>query len=248
MERVAYERFALLEDSHFWFVSRRAIFFDVLDRLLRGRRDLEVLEIGCGAGGMIAPLQRYGRVTGMDIDVEYLGFCRERGFDRVLCGSGEELPFPDAAFDLVALFDAIEHIPDEHRAMQEIARVLKPGGRAFFTVPAYEWLWSNNDDIAHHQRRYTKGRLRKAMQRAGLEVGRISYYNTFLLPLIVPSVLLTKLRGRLGMLPEGYNNTTVPVPKPLNWLFTRIMSGERHLIRAFDLPLGHSILGWAERV
>lgn len=247
MERVAYERFAELEDTHFWFVSRRRIFFDLLDRALAGRRNLRVLEVGCGAGGMLGPLQRYGRVTGMDIDREYLGYCRNRGFGRLLCGSGHDLPFADATFDVVALFDTLEHIPDEARALAEVRRVLRPGGTVFVSAPAYEWLWSNNDDIAHHQRRYTRGRLRRALEGAGLHTEKVSYFNTLLLPLIVPSVFWQKFVGWLGRLPAGFNNTTVRVPAPLNWLFTRMMSGERFALRHADLPLGHSLLAIARR-
>lgn len=247
MERIAYERFRELEKTHFWFLSRRAIFFDVLDRALPATKDLTVLEIGCGAGGMLVPLQCYGDVHGMDIDVEYLRFCKERGFPKVLAGSGHDLPFADASYDLVALFDCLEHIPDEGRALREILRVMKPGGHVFFSVPAYEWLWSNNDDIAHHQRRYTKSRLVRALRDAGFEVRRASYFNAFLLPLIIPSVLIQKLRGALGWLPEGYNNTSVPVPKPLNWIFTKLMSGERFALRGFDLPFGHSLIAVARR-
>jgi SAM-dependent methyltransferase len=247
MERVAYERFAQLEDTHFWFVSRRRIFFDLLDRIVDGRTGLRVLEIGCGAGGMLEPLRRYGAVHGMDIDREYLRYCRRRGFDRVLCGSGHDLPFADSSFDLVALFDTLEHIPDEQRALSEVRRVLAPGGTVFVSVPAYQWLWSNNDVIAHHQRRYTAGRLRRALRSAGLQVKRATYFNALLLPLIVPSVLWQKLMGRLGRLPEGYNNTSVPVPKPLNRLFTHVMSGERLWLRAADLPFGHSLIAVAGR-
>ena len=247
MDRVAYERFAKLENTHFWFLSRRAIFFDVLDRVLTGARNLRVLEIGCGAGGMMGPLQRYGTVHGMDIDVEYLRYCKERGLPRVLAGSGHDLPFTDQGFDLVALFDCLEHIPDEGRALREIHRVVRPGGHVFFSVPAYEWLWSNNDDIAHHQRRYTKRRLRTALRSAGFEVLRASYFNALLLPLIIPSVLIQKLRGKLGLLPKGYHNTSVAIPGPLNWLFTKLMSAERFAIRKCDLPFGHSLIAVARR-
>ena len=247
MERIAYERFRNLEKTHFWFLSRRAIFFDVLDRALPRTEGLTVLEIGCGAGGMLVPLQCYGEVHGMDIDVEYLRYCKERGFRNVLAGSGHDLPFADASYDLVALFDCLEHIPDEGRALREIHRVVKPGGHVFFSVPAYEWLWSNNDDIAHHQRRYTKTRLVRALRDAGFEVRRASYFNALLLPIIIPSVMVQKLRGALGLLPEGYNNTSVPVPKLLNWLFTKLMSSERFALRLSNLPLGHSLIAVAKR-
>ena len=103
MDRIAYESFAKLEDSHFWFVSRRRIFFDLLDRTLpdAASGNLKILEIGCGAGGLMGPMRRYGQVHGLDIDREYVEFCKKRGFERVLCGSGYELPFADQSFDLV---------------------------------------------------------------------------------------------------------------------------------------------------
>ncbi|GDY02830.1 methyltransferase [Planctomycetota bacterium] len=247
MDRIAYATFAKLEDSHFWFVSRRRIFFDLLDRELRGESALRVLEVGCGAGGMLGPLQRYGTVHGLDIDRDYVQYCAQRGFQRVLCGSGYELPFPDASFDLVCLFDTIEHIPEEQLAMAEIARVLKPGGRVFFSVPAYQWLWSQNDKIAHHCRRYTAGRLRLALQSAGLAVRRMSYFNAFLLPLIVPAILLQKLRERFGKLPDGYNNTSVQMPSLLNRMFTAVMSSERWFLRWLSFPVGHSLLCIAKK-
>jgi SAM-dependent methyltransferase len=247
MDRVAYETFARLEDSHFWFVSRRRIFFDLLDRELGGRTDLRILEVGCGAGGMLGPLQRYGQVMGIDIDAEYVAFCKNRGFTRVACGSGYELPFADQSFDLVCLFDTMEHIPDEARALREVRRVLVPGGRLFVSVPAYEFLWSQNDKIAHHCRRYTKGRLRKALVGAGLQPRRLTYFNAFLLPLIVPAVLWQKLRERLGLLPPDYNNTSVRIARPINWLFTAVMSSERRWLRWLDFPCGHSLIGLADR-
>lgn len=247
MDRVAYETFRELEHHHFWFVSRRRIFFDELDRLLPQADHRAVLEIGCGAGGMLGPLQRYGDVSGLDIDHEFVGVCRERGFERVLCGSGYELPYGDCTFDLVCLFDTIEHIPDDEQALREVRRVLKPGGSVFVSVPAYQWLWSQNDKTAHHFRRYTATRLRDVMRRAELVPARVSYFNTFLLPLIVPSVLWQKLMDRLGRLPAGYNNMSVKLAPWLNRLFTAIMSGERHFLKWLTFPLGHSVFALARK-
>ncbi|MCA8953679.1 MAG: class I SAM-dependent methyltransferase [Planctomycetes bacterium] len=262
MDRVAYETFRELEHSHFWFVSRRRIFFDQLDRLLPASPTMsattgqngepptarrQVLEIGCGAGGMLGPLQRYGEVAGLDIDHEFVGVCRERGFPNVLCGSGYELPFRDEVFDLVCLFDTLEHIPDEAQALREVLRVLRPGGALFVSVPCYQWLWSQNDKTAHHCRRYTATRLRRVLAGAGLRPVRVSYFNTFLLPLIVPSVLWQKLMDRLGRLPQGYNNMSVELSPWLNRAFTGVMSSERLPLRWLRFPLGHSAFALARR-
>lgn len=247
MELTAYLTFAALEDKHFWFVSRRRIFFDLLDRALRGKQDLDVLEIGCGTGGMLGAMQRYGRVHGVDVAKDFVAYCKQRGYQRVLTGSGYELPLASERFDVVGLFDTMEHIEDDQRALQEVRRVLRPGGIAFVSVPAYQFLWSQNDRIAHHCRRYTAPRLRRVMEAAGLRLKRLSYFNTFLFPLILPAVLTQKLLARLGRLPKDYNNASVPMPGPLNKLFTWIMSSERYLLRRISFPFGHSLLAIAER-
>lgn len=196
MEISVYEQFARLEEEHFWFQGRRAIFFDLLEQSLSetasgtastnseasNGQARQILEIGCGAGGMLGPLARFGNVTGLDISREYLQFCHSRGHRRIVTGSGYELPFRDHSFDLVALFDVIEHIEDDLQVLREVRRVLRPGGRVFISVPAYQFLFSQNDRVAHHLRRYTASKLRKNLNAAGLQPAKLTYFNTFLFP------------------------------------------------------------------
>ncbi len=245
MEANVYEQFAELEHHHFWFIGRRQIFFDQLDRMLAGKRGLAILEVGCGAGGMLGPLAKYGKVTGLDISRDYIAYCKSRGHERVLTGSGYELPFADASFDVVTAFDTIEHIPDDERVLAELRRVMKPGGLVFVTVPAYQFLYSQNDRVAHHQRRYTATMLAQRMTRAGLAVQKISYFNTFLFPLILPAVLVLKLKERLFGLPDGQTNLSHRFAGPVNALFGWIMSSERWLLRNMEFPFGHSLFAAA---
>ena len=247
MELSVYEQFAQLEEGHFWFRGRRTIFFDLIEQYLASEppRPREILEIGCGAGGMLGPLGRFGRVTGMDISHDYMQYCRSRGHERVVTGSGYQLPFQDGSFDMVALFDVIEHIEDDLQVLKEVRRVLKPGGQVFISVPAYQFLFSQNDRVAHHLRRYTSTRLKSRLVEAGLAPAKLTYFNTFLFPLILPAVLVLKLKEKLFGLPEGLTNLSHEFKEPVNSVFAWIMGAERWLLRHIEFPFGHSLIALA---
>lgn len=245
MEASVYDQFAVLERNHFWFRGRREIFFDLIERELGDQRDLEILEVGCGPGGMMAPLSRYGHVHGLDIALDAMRYCRDRGFREVVTGSGTELPFADASFDMIALFDAIEHIPDHARVLDEVRRVLRPGGFVFVSVPAYQFLYSQNDRLVHHQRRYTKRQLTALLEAAGLRPRRVTYFNTFLFPLILPAVMVVKLKERLVGLPRQQTNLSHEFSSRLHDFFAGFMGSERWLLRHMEFPFGHSLIAIA---
>ncbi len=93
-------------------------------------RDADVLEVGCGTGLIlkeIAPAAR--RAVGIDISPGMLEQARERGLD-VHEGTATELPFEDGSFDMVYSFKVLAHVEEIEQAMCEVARVLRPGGRA----------------------------------------------------------------------------------------------------------------------
>ncbi|MHC4515836.1 MAG: class I SAM-dependent methyltransferase [Planctomycetota bacterium] len=245
MEPSVYEQFASLEEGHFWFKGRRAIFFDLIERTLNGRRDLQILEVGCGAGGMLAPLSRFGRVHGVDVAHDYMQYCQHRGYKRVVTGNGYQLPFADDSFDLVALFDVIEHIEDDRQVLAEVKRILKPDGQVFISVPAYQFLFSQNDRIAHHLRRYTSQKLSQVLTSVGLKPRKLTYFNTFLFPLILPAVLVLKLKEKLFGLPDHLTNLSHDFKEPVNSMFAWMMGAERYLLRHMEFPFGHSLIAMA---
>jgi SAM-dependent methyltransferase len=246
VEETANRQFVELERTHFWFVGRRRIFFHLLDRELGGRSALRILDLGCGAGGMLEPLARYGSVTGIDSQPELVEFCHERGFNNVVVGSANALPMPDASVDLVTLFDTIEHVADDVGALRECRRVLVPGGRVFISTPAYQFLYANNDRVAHHERRYTVRGLRRKLRLAGLEPVKLTYFNTLLFPVILPAVLAKKAAERLSDPGDRTNLSHRPNPA-LNRALAAIMGSERHLLARMSLPVGHSIIAIATR-
>lgn len=244
MEETANRQFVELERTHFWFVGRRRIFFHLLDLELAGRSGMRIVDVGCGAGGMLEPLARYGEVTGIDSQPELVELCRERGFPNVLVGSAYELPADSGSVDLVTLFDTIEHVPDDVRALRECRRVLARDGLVFISTPAYQFLYANNDRVAHHERRYTAGALRRKLSAAGLEPVKLTYFNTLLFPAILPAVLAKKLTERF-VDPGDRTNLSHTMNPMLNRLLAATMGSERHLLARTAMPFGHSIIAIA---
>lgn len=101
----------------------------------------QILEVGCGTGGLLVPALRSGRsIEGVDIASRWLVVARRRLTDRGLSGtlvaaSAERLPWGDAQFDAVVADSLIEHLDDPKQALREWVRVLKPGGRLIIWSP-----------------------------------------------------------------------------------------------------------------
>lgn len=244
MDPKAYRQFLELERSHWWMRGRRRVCFGLLRHHLEERKPARVLDLGCGNGGFLPGLAELGeRVFPADISLDSLGHCSERGFPAGVVSDGYALPYADESFDLVCMFDAIEHIPDDHRVMREVARVLRPDGICFVSVPAYQFLFANNDRIAQHQRRYTRATLRTVYDQAGLGVERLSHMNVFLFPLILPAVLAIKVGEKY--LPHReearHTNLSWPLPRFVNRILAGVFAAELPFTRRFNWPVGHSI-------
>lgn len=244
----------LEEDKHAWFAGRTRAILKYLDLEMTPARQQEsrtVLDIGGGAGNMAHHLAHYGQVVGVDYNPRPLPVAQMRGLD-VCQGSGTTLPFAANHFDLVALLDTVEHIPDELAVFGECLRVLKPGGKVIVTVPAFMWLWSYNDEINAHQRRYTVPELRQKLELCGFSVKRISYNNFFLFP---PIALIRFLRPYQPDLDSPHLTTDSDVyqvemeriPEPANTILHAAGWLEAELLQRMTLPFGVSVICIAEK-
>jgi SAM-dependent methyltransferase len=167
-----------LESEHFWFVPRRRRLLNLVRRRLPG--PARVLDVGCGTGGFCGALRRLGHdAVGLDPHAAEMGLPPGRFYS----GTSNRLPFPDAHFDAVCIFDVLEHV-DDAAALKECRRVLRPGGQLFLSVPAYASLWSQRDTVAGHRRRYNRPMLRSLLRTGGFDLHELSGYQFFLLPLI----------------------------------------------------------------
>ncbi len=183
MDETAYKEHFEAEDHHWWFRGRWAVVEALLSRT-QLPAEPRILDAGCGTGGNFVRYAQRGPTDGVDPSPDAVRFCQERGLSSVQQAGLEELPFEDERFDLIAATDVLEHVDAENQALREMWRVAAPGGVLLLTVPAYAWLWSEEDEKLHHYRRYTRRRLRLATKKAGWKPEIATYFNSVLLPAI----------------------------------------------------------------
>ena len=142
MDLEQYEVMFQQEDHHWWYRGMREITGALLERWYQGPRPAAILDAGCGTGGMVQWLGRYGHVAGVDIAEAALSRATTRGLQALTRGSVDALPFQDGSFDLVTSFDVLYHleVKSDLQALEEIHRVLRPGGVLLIRVPAHDWL------------------------------------------------------------------------------------------------------------
>lgn len=235
MDREVFERMNEIEAVHWWFAARRDIITATIERIVKLPESADILEAGCGTGGNLAMLARHGKVDAFEYDAEARNIAAEKSGLPVEAGAlPNDLPYGAKTYDLIGLFDVLEHIEDDHATLVELGKRLKEGGKIMVTVPAFPWLWSKHDESHHHFRRYTKASLRKAAADAGLTVEKTFYFNSFLLPVAIGLRALKALLGRRT--PDD------SLPSPwLNTLLRKVFASERHLVGRIGLPVGLSV-------
>ncbi|MFZ4791974.1 MAG: class I SAM-dependent methyltransferase [Candidatus Competibacteraceae bacterium] len=236
MDPRIYREMAQYQEQHWWFHARREILSEILESL-KLSDDADILEIGCGTGSNLRMLDKFGKVKGIEMDDFARDFAfKESGFP-IDCGwLPYNIPVHDHQFDLVCLFDVLEHVEQDQSGLSEIRKILRPNrGKVLITVPAYPWLYSEHDRIHHHFRRYTVDTLKKVAHQSGFKVLRCGYFNSLLFPLLALIRIITKL----------FKSSTDEQKLPnniINKILYSIFIQEKKFIRYCFFPFGASLV------
>jgi ubiquinone/menaquinone biosynthesis C-methylase UbiE len=241
------EMTARAEREHFWFHGFRRFVRPLLDeaaRSLGNRRDLRILDCGCGTGHNLAMLRRYAAAFGIDLTYSGLQYGQRHGERLLAQASATELPFGDRVFDIVTSFDVIYALNERRAAaaLTEMYRVMRPGGYLVLNVAALPVLRGNHSMLGGEVQRYTRPVLRGYLERAGFSVKRLTYTNASILPLVAGVRFGQRLLGHR----ESTREISVPA-RPINVALSAILALEAAAVRVVDMPLGSSLLTLASR-
>jgi len=243
-----------IEDRHFWFIARnlalRTVIEGITPRLAPGYR---VLEVGCGTGNTLGMLQAAcpdaGMIVGMDPFAEGLEFARRRSSLPLVRGSIDDPPFAKP-FDMVAIFDVLEHLDDDWGVLKKARGLLTPGGCLLVTVPARKALWGRFDEESHHRRRYERDELGERIEAAGFRLDYLTHFMAALYPIArvsrYASDMVNSIRRRMRMEQRSAVLSDIRVLPIVNGALRLALRQEIPLLRRRrQIAIGTSLLAMA---
>lgn len=188
--------FELENSGFFWFIHRNNCIVEIVKQFNPGKEPL--IDIGGGNGFVSEAIGKEDIETVLiEPGSNGIANAKKRGLKNLVCFTFEDAQLINDSLPNVGLFDVLEHIENDTDFLQKIFSCLKPGGKVFITVPAYQFLWSNEDVHAGHFRRYTLNTIHKKLETCGFEVLYETYLFSFLsLPIFLfrtlPGIFKTK--------------------------------------------------------
>jgi SAM-dependent methyltransferase len=243
MKENEFERNFKVESSYWWNIGRFKIIESFTRRYIRPSPRSKMVDLGCGTGATTLWLQEFGKVRGVDNSPRALDYCKKRGLKDLVRSDMENLRLPSGRFDAAFALDILEHVKNDAKAVGEIYRILKPGGSLLVTAPAYQWLWSEHDEVCHHYRRYTLGEMASKLRSAGFDIRRRSYCIVF--PFF-PLVTLLHFRSWFKK-DKKIMMSIVPLPGPFNRFLIFLLALENFFLRFINFPFGVSVILLAQK-
>lgn len=235
-----FAQIASLEGSNFWFRSRNKLIIWTLKRYFQKMRSF--FEIGCGTGFVLKGIEREFPdliLFGSEINISGLAYAEKRLKKTELFQMDAlDIPFENE-FDVIGIFDVLEHIREDDLVLNQIYQALVPGGGLIVTVPQHPFLWSCADEYACHLRRYEQEDLKQKVEQSGFEIIKTTSFVCLLFPLLIAA------RSKKKSDPSA----ELKLGSLTNRILEKTLDAERILIRHnICLPFGGSLLLIARKV
>jgi 2-polyprenyl-3-methyl-5-hydroxy-6-metoxy-1,4-benzoquinol methylase len=216
-----------LEENSFWFNHRNDCIVALVQRF---NPDGYIFDIGGGNGYVAAALEKNGFPSVLvEPGIDGIKHARDRNLKNLFCSTVDDANFKKNSIPAIGVFDVVEHIQDDGKFLKTLHDVLKPGGKIFITVPAYSFLWSTEDKLGGHFRRYTLKSISKKLESSGFTVNYKTYIFSFL---PIPIFLFRSLPSFFGIHAKKIEvNHHKKVHRPLPIFFKKIFNWEVACIR-----------------
>lgn len=242
MQAIEYRRLAKIEKFHWWYQSIHSLVLGLVKNILQSTVSYKetasnILDAGCGTGGLTSKLTKLGKVTGMDISPLALSLVAKSSVSYVN-GSVNELPFRPNNFDIVTSISVLYHKQvNDRAALKETYRTMRKNGWLIIVLPAFECLFSKHDEAVHTSKRYTLKQTRELTEKAGFEYIAGRYIFSFLFPIFIIKRMMEKLNivGRTA-------SDLEEMPKLVNSILIYMCKIEWAITRYIKLPFGSSLM------
>ncbi len=227
-----------IENDNWWFKSRNEFINFIIDKS-SVRKNKITINLGCGTNYLITQLHNYkmyGVDNNLDLDIYQ---------NKLIIADASKLPFKNSSISTILLFDVMEHIKDDTTLVREINRILAKNGNMLLSIPAFRFLWGQEDVLAQHYRRYTKRGLKKLFYNY-FHIKQIYYWNfSIFFPLIFLKLVERKISPKLSEVKNIdliYSRKFIDQNKLLNKLLYNLLKIENYFIKkGFKFPFGITI-------
>jgi len=230
------------ETSSWWYLARRSLLREFVSESLVGKREARILDMG-GTAELEFDGPSPFRLVNQHSRLRDAAFQQVHGVANLVCSAPDELAFASNKFDLIVAGDFLQSVTDDRVALRELLRVLKDGGLLCLTVPAYAFLWGEEDERRGHYRRYRTSELRRKLTTSGFEVQRASYFVTApFLPLVMLRMAQSIVRTTIAS-----NGRFTRHTRTANAAMKLLLDGERQALHHINLPFGTVVVCWARK-
>lgn len=228
------------DGESWWYTTRRKLLREAALQAVHGKREARVLDLGCTAQLQFEESALY-RVCNLHGSLKSLAFRQIEGDANLVCSRFEEFALASNSCDAIVAGDVLQSVADDVTALREMRRVLKDGGMLCLTVPAYSFLWGEDDEARGHQRRYTISELRRKLNTSGFQIRRASYFvASAFVPLVVGRLAKSIFHKSISGHQHYPRNSRFA-----NATIAALLDGERHLMHYINFPFGTRVVCWA---